>query len=142
MSVELEREDAGRFEGVASLPPGTVYAMAAVEDKRGGRIDTNRGRFWEYIERDRKGRPTVRARLYQLLATEEFSPSRIGEVGGAGCCGIPGAGGLLDPTPRVSARHGSQRLRSYPPTDSTGPSPTYSTSLRGTAIQGRARFML
>lgn len=80
VSVALEREDAGRFEGVASLPPGAVYAMAAVEDKRGDRIDTNRGRFWEYIERDEQGQPTLQGRLYQMLAASEISVSHVRQV--------------------------------------------------------------
>ena len=79
-SIGLEREDAGRFEGVASLPPGTVYAMAAVEDQRGDRIDTNRGRLWEYIERDEHGQPTLQGRLYQMLGASKISVSRVIQV--------------------------------------------------------------
>ncbi len=89
VSVELEREDAGRFEGAASLPPGTVYAMATVEDERGDRIDTNRGRFWEYIERDEQGQPTLQGRLYQMLAASEISVSRVIQVAGRAAAEFP-----------------------------------------------------
>ena len=76
-TVDLERKDSGRFEGIANLPPGTVYAVAAVEDRAGDRIDSNRGAFWEYLEKDPQGRPTLSARLYQMLATEVLNPSRV-----------------------------------------------------------------
>lgn len=105
VAIELNRQDAGRFGGVAHLPPGTVYAMATVEDERGDRIDTNRGRFWEYIERDRKGQPTVRARLYQLLATEEFTPSRVGEVAELAVTEFPERADFW--TPLLVFRHGT-----------------------------------
>lgn len=75
-TIELGRREAGSFEGIANLPPDAVYAMAAVEDRRGDRIDTNRGRFWEYIEADEGGRPTLRGRLYQMLAMSDISVSR------------------------------------------------------------------
>ena len=78
--VELTREDAGRFEGVANLPPGTVYAIASVEDLAGDRIDTNYGAFWEYLERDETGKPTLQARLNGLLAAESFARSRVADV--------------------------------------------------------------
>ena len=78
--IELSRKDAGRFEGVAKLPPGTVYAVAAVENREGTFIDSDRGQFWEYLEKDAHGRPTVRARRHQLLATPGFNIARVAEV--------------------------------------------------------------
>ncbi|WP_420462945.1 anti-sigma factor family protein [Candidatus Palauibacter sp.] len=71
--IELSREAPGRFEGVADLPPGTVYAVATVEDREGTYLDTDFGRFWEYLEPDGRGRPTLDARRYQVLAALELN---------------------------------------------------------------------
>ena len=71
--IELSREAPGRFEGVADLPPGTVYAVATVEDREGNYLDTDFGRFWEYLETDGRGRPTLDARRYQVLAALELN---------------------------------------------------------------------
>ncbi len=71
--IELAREAPGRFEGVADLPPGTVYAVATVEDREGNYLDTDFGRFWEYLETDGRGRPTLDARRYQVLAALELN---------------------------------------------------------------------
>ena len=78
--VELSREEPGLFSGAVDLPPGTVYAVAAVEDLDGNYIDSDFGRFWEYFETDAKGRPTLDARLYQVLATADLNPLRVVEV--------------------------------------------------------------
>lgn len=78
--IELSRAGAGRFEGALDLPPGTAYAAAVVEDRDGNRIDTNRGRYWEYLERDERGQPTLRSRLHQVLAMERLAPSSVVEV--------------------------------------------------------------
>ena len=78
--IELSRAGAGRFEGVLDLPPGTVYAAVVVEDRDGNRIDANRGRYWEYLERDERGQPTLRSRLHQVLAMEQLAPSSVVEV--------------------------------------------------------------
>ena len=79
-TIELSRSHPGRFQGVADLPPGTVYAVATVEDLEAERIDTNRGRFWEFIEKDELGRPTLQGRLYQMLAAKGIGSSRVVEV--------------------------------------------------------------
>ena len=71
--IELSREAPGRFEGVADLPPGTAYAVATVEDREGNYLDTDFGRFWEYLETDGRGRPTLDARRYQVLAALELN---------------------------------------------------------------------
>ena len=71
--IELSREAPGRFEGVADLPPGTVYAVATVEDREGTYLDTDFGRFWEDLEPDGRGRPTLDARRYQVLAALELN---------------------------------------------------------------------
>ena len=71
--IELAREAPGRFEGVADLPPGTVYAVATVEDREGNYLDTDFSRFWEYLETDGRGRPTLDARRYQVLAALELN---------------------------------------------------------------------
>lgn len=78
--VELSREDAGPFSGVIDLPPGTVYAVAAVEDLDGNYIDSDFGRLWEYLETGEEGRPTLQARRYQLLATSDQSLARAAQV--------------------------------------------------------------
>ncbi|WP_419167007.1 zf-HC2 domain-containing protein [Candidatus Palauibacter sp.] len=78
--VELSREEPGLFSGTVDLPPGTVYAVAAVEDLDGNYIDSDFGRFWEYFETDAEGRPTLAARLYQVLATADLNPLRVVEV--------------------------------------------------------------
>ena len=79
-AVELSREGHGQFEGVADLPPGTVYAIAAIEDLDGAYIDSGYGRFWEYLETDEEGRPTLQARRYQVLAALESNAARAAEV--------------------------------------------------------------
>ncbi|WP_419941162.1 hypothetical protein [Candidatus Palauibacter sp.] len=78
--VELPREEPGLFSGAVELPPGTAYAVAAIEDVDGEHIDTDFGRFWEYLETDAEGRPTLQARRYQLLATSELSVARVADV--------------------------------------------------------------
>ncbi|WP_419856749.1 zf-HC2 domain-containing protein [Candidatus Palauibacter irciniicola] len=78
--VELAREEPGVFSGAVSLPPGTVYAVAAVEHLDGNYIDSDFGRAWEYIETDSQGRATLDARLYQVLATARLNPQRVVET--------------------------------------------------------------
>ena len=53
-AIELSRSAAGTFEGVVDLPPGTVYAAAAVEDL-GGTYLGQRLRPVLGIPRDRRG---------------------------------------------------------------------------------------
>ena len=76
MKVELSRTAGARFEGFADLPPGTAYAAATVEDLAGTYIDSDLGRFWEYLETDGSGHPTLEARRYQLRAAFEFDTPR------------------------------------------------------------------
>ncbi|MXW56228.1 MAG: zf-HC2 domain-containing protein [Gemmatimonadales bacterium] len=78
--VELSREEPGVFSGAVALPPGAVYAAAAVENLDGNYIDSDFGRSWEYLETDAEGRATLDARLYQVLATADVSPARAVEV--------------------------------------------------------------
>ena len=87
--IELTRADVGMFKGVANLPPGTAYAVAAVEDREATRVDTNRGGLWEYLETDRQGRPTARARLHQMLSTQELRRSRFADVVERGIAEFP-----------------------------------------------------
>jgi len=79
-AVELSPEEPGFFSGAVTLPPGAVYAVAVVEDLDGNYIDNDFGRFWEYLETDAEGRPTLQARRYQLLATSELSVARAAAV--------------------------------------------------------------
>lgn len=78
--AELSREEPGVFSGAVVLPPGTLYATAAVENLDGNYIDSDFGRSWEYVETDAEGRATLEARLYQVLATADLSPVRAVEV--------------------------------------------------------------
>lgn len=78
--VELSGRGPGIFSGAVDLPPGTVYAVAAVEDLAGTYIDTDFGRLWEYLETEEQGRPTLQARRHQLLATAELSVARAAAV--------------------------------------------------------------
>ena len=79
-AVELSLEEPGVFSGAVALPPGAVYAVAVVEDLDGDYIDSDFGRFWEHLETDAVGRPTLQARRYQLLATSELSVARAAAV--------------------------------------------------------------
>ena len=79
-AVELSPEAPGVFSGAVALPPGAVYAVAVVEDLDGDYIDSDFGRFWEHLETDAVGRPTLQARRYQLLATSELSVARAAAV--------------------------------------------------------------
>ena len=87
--VELSREEPGLFSGTVGVPPGTAYAVAAIEDMDGDHIDTDFGRFWEYLDTDAEGRPTLQARRYQFLATSELSRPRAAEVARAGAAQFP-----------------------------------------------------
>ncbi|WP_419936665.1 zf-HC2 domain-containing protein [Candidatus Palauibacter sp.] len=78
--IELSREEPGVFSGAVALPPGTVYATAAVENLDGNYIDSDFGRSWEYLETDAQGRATLDARLYQVRATADLHPLRVVEV--------------------------------------------------------------
>ncbi|WP_420634147.1 anti-sigma factor family protein [Candidatus Palauibacter sp.] len=89
-AVALSREDPGTFAGVADLPPGTVYAAATVEDLRGTYLDSDFGRFWEYLEADADGRPTLQARRYQVLAALEFNAPRAEPVARRATSEFPG----------------------------------------------------
>ena len=78
--VQLSGGGPGVFSGAVDLPPGTAYAVAAVEDLDGTYIDTDFGRLWEYLKTDEQGRPTLQARRYQLLATSELSVTEAAAV--------------------------------------------------------------
>ena len=88
--VELSREAAGRFEGVADLPPGTAYAAATIEDLEGTYVDSDFGRFWEYLETDAEGRPTLDARRYQLLAAIDLNAPRAAALAREATSAFPG----------------------------------------------------
>ena len=87
--IELGREAPGRFGGVVDLPPGAVYAAATVEDLEGSHVDTDFGRFWEYIETDEAGRrPGIAAlpdpgRLEFNAPRPPCWPTGLGRVPGA-----------------------------------------------------------
>ena len=89
-AVELSRSAAGTFEGVVDLPPGTVYAAAAVENLGGTYLDSDFGRFWEYLETDAEGRPTLEARRYQILAALEFNVPRAASLARDAVSEFPG----------------------------------------------------
>ncbi|WP_423926847.1 anti-sigma factor family protein [Candidatus Palauibacter sp.] len=78
--VELSREAPGLFTGTVGLPPGTAYAVAVVEDLAGNYIDSDFGSFWEYLETDAEGRPTLAARRHQLLGVSDLSVARAAAV--------------------------------------------------------------
>lgn len=88
--IELSREAPGMFEGVVDLPPGTVYAAATVEDLGGTYVESDFGRFWEYLETDAEGRPTLEARRYQILAAFEFNAPRAAELAEGATSEFPG----------------------------------------------------
>ncbi|MYH09790.1 MAG: hypothetical protein F4143_06665 [Gemmatimonadales bacterium] len=89
-AIELSRSAPGTFEGVVDLPPGTVYAAAAVEDLGGTYLDSDFGRFWEYLETDAEGRPTLEARRYQILAALEFNVPRAASLAEEAASEFPG----------------------------------------------------
>ena len=89
-AIELSRSAAGRFEGVVDLPPGTVYAAAAVENLGGTYLDSDFGRFWEYLETDAEGRPTLEARRHQILAALEFNVPRAASLAREAVSEFPG----------------------------------------------------
>ena len=89
-ATELSRSAAGMFEGVVDLPPGTVYAAATVEDLDGTYLDSDFGRFWEYLETDAEGRPTLEARRYQILAALEFNVPRAASLARDAVSEFPG----------------------------------------------------
>ena len=78
--IELSRTESARFEGVADLPPGTVYAAVTIEDLDATYVESGFGRPWEYIETEWFGRPTLEARRHQLLAALEFNTPRAGAL--------------------------------------------------------------
>ncbi len=88
--IELARTAPGRFEGVAGLPPGAVYAAATVEALDGSYVESDFGRFWEYLETGADGRPTLQARRYQVLAALEFNVPRAARLAELGSTEFPG----------------------------------------------------
>ena len=88
--VALSRDAAGRFGGIVDLPPGAVYAAATIEDLEGAHIDTDFGRFWEYLETDVEGRPTLNARRHQILAALEFNAPRAAMLARRATSEFPG----------------------------------------------------
>ena len=89
-AVELSPGAPGVFSGAVALPPRVVYAVAVVEDLDGDYIDSDFGRFWEHLETDAVGRPTLQARRYQLLATSELSLARAAAVAEEAASQFPG----------------------------------------------------
>lgn len=89
-AIELSRSAPATFEGVVDLPPGTVYAAATVEDLGGTYLDSDFGRFWEYLETDSEGRPTLEARRYQILAALEFNVPRAASLAREAASEFPG----------------------------------------------------
>ncbi len=47
--AQLEKVGRRRFEGSVQLPDSVVYAVFAVEDTLGARVDSNRGALWELL---------------------------------------------------------------------------------------------
>jgi len=54
--TELERSATGRFHGAFELPDSVVYAVFAVEDRAGRRVD-HHGEKWELVVHGKDGRP-------------------------------------------------------------------------------------
>lgn len=67
---ELERTEKGVFSGTAWLPPSAVYALFAVEDADGSRVETDAGRPWEVLAHDGDGRPLFAALAQRFRAVE------------------------------------------------------------------------
>lgn len=59
--AELFRREGGRFEGELSLPDSVVYAIFAIEDAAGEKVDLSGVKPWEVLVRDRHGRPLFEA---------------------------------------------------------------------------------
>ncbi|WP_420447439.1 zf-HC2 domain-containing protein [Candidatus Palauibacter sp.] len=89
-AIELSRERLGEFEGVASLPPGTAYAVVTIEDPGADYIDNSPDGPWEYFETDAQGRPTLWARRYQMLATLNSNPTGIRPLAAQAASEFPG----------------------------------------------------
>lgn len=60
-AARLQPDGSGTFRGTVRVPDSVVYALLAVEDTTGSRIDTNGGRFWEHLRRTPEGRPSYDA---------------------------------------------------------------------------------
>lgn len=59
--AELVRGTDGRFEGTFRLPDSAVYGAFAVEDRDGGRVDSNERKLWELLVHGSDGRPRFEA---------------------------------------------------------------------------------
>ncbi|MFQ5891035.1 MAG: anti-sigma factor family protein, partial [Gemmatimonadota bacterium] len=69
IAAELRREADGLFRGAVRLPSSAVYAVFAVEDPDGRRLDSNGGRLWELLVHDDTDRPffaALRQRFHVL----------------------------------------------------------------------------
>ncbi|HEX2190885.1 MAG TPA: redoxin domain-containing protein [Longimicrobiaceae bacterium] len=63
VAAELVRRDDGTFQGRIRLPGPAVYAVFAVEDTAGARVDSDGGRLWELLVHAPDGRPALEALL-------------------------------------------------------------------------------
>ena len=60
-AAQLERGRSGVFRGSFTLPPGAVFAVFAVEDLTGERVDHNGQALWELLVHGPDGRPLAAA---------------------------------------------------------------------------------
>jgi hypothetical protein len=68
--AQLERGRGGTFRGSFVLPDSIVYAVFAVEDLEGTRVDANGGTFWELLVHHPDGRPHADALLQRRQSAQ------------------------------------------------------------------------
>ncbi|MFQ5679948.1 MAG: redoxin domain-containing protein [Gemmatimonadota bacterium] len=72
--AQLARRRGGLFEGRLRLPPSAVYAIFAVEDPAGTRVETDGGRPWEVLAHHETGRPLFAAlrQRYRVMGLRDW----------------------------------------------------------------------
>jgi hypothetical protein len=112
--ARLYRDADGTYRSSFTLPPGTTYAILAVEDTTGSHIDTNLGRYWEYLASDADGRPTLGALRAQWAELQRSSFGRAHAVVRAAAARYPD-----DPEVRATLAYFDNMLLSGAEADSS-----------------------
>ncbi|NIP80971.1 MAG: hypothetical protein GWM90_17845, partial [Gemmatimonadetes bacterium] len=77
------RRDGEVFRGAVALPDSVRFAVFAVEDLEGRRLDSNRGELWEILVHEKGGRPTADALAAGVMHYARTDPGRAARAAAA-----------------------------------------------------------